>query len=94
MTQELIVYPYPDGGIVVLHTVTKEDIHVVAQRDVPKDIPYIIINIEDLPKDRDFRSAWDADFSNPDGYGLGFDEWYKLNSTDSENTTDISENKV
>jgi hypothetical protein len=40
----------------------------IAKKDVPKGIPYKIIDASDLP-DREFRNAWTADFDNPDGIG-------------------------
>ena len=40
----------------------------VCAKDVPTGAPYLVIDSSELP-DREFRSAWEADFSNPDGYG-------------------------
>ena len=36
-----------------------------------------IINLEDLPIESDFRNAWSADFSEPDGYGMNMEEYYE-----------------
>lgn len=47
----------------------------VARKDVPAGVPYKIIDTAELPSDRIFRNAWEADFSNPDGYGIGHDAW-------------------
>ena len=49
---------------------------VVARKDVPAGVPYKIVNSEDLPQDHTFFNAWEADFSNPDGYGIGPEDWF------------------
>ena len=41
----------------------------ICAKDVPTGVPYLIIDSSELPADREFRDAWQADFSNPDGYG-------------------------
>jgi hypothetical protein len=41
----------------------------ICVKDVPTGVPYRIIDSSELPADREFRSAWEADFTNPDGYG-------------------------
>jgi len=41
----------------------------ICAKDVPTGVPYLIIDSSELPADREFRDAWEADFSNPDGYG-------------------------
>jgi hypothetical protein len=41
----------------------------VCVKDVPTGVPYRIIDSSELPADREFRDAWEADFTNPDGYG-------------------------
>ena len=66
-----IIHPY-NSGIAILcpcgDTLTIEEIAV---KDVPAGVPYLIIPDDMLPTDREFRAAWEADFSNPDGYGIG-----------------------
>ena len=41
----------------------------ICAKDVPTGVPYLIIDSSELPADREFRDAWQADFTNPDGYG-------------------------
>lgn len=65
-----IIYPNNNTISVVIPS-DSYNINIVAKKDVPKGIPYKIININDLPADRTFRDAWTADFSQPDGYGEG-----------------------
>lgn len=68
MTQK-IIFEDSSGGIVVLHPTGEVPIDVVARKDVPQDTPYKIIDVADVPTDRTFRAAWEADLSQPDGYG-------------------------
>tara|TARA_R110001632_G_scaffold177436_1_gene297150 strand:+ start:195 stop:548 length:354 start_codon:yes stop_codon:yes gene_type:complete len=43
---------------------------VIAEKDVPKDLPYKIVPIEDIPKDKAYRQSWKWDDSiEPDGFG-------------------------
>lgn len=43
----------------------------VAEKDVPHNLPYWIVNTSDIPTDRTFRNAWEIDesFGEPDGFG-------------------------
>ena len=48
----------------------------IARKDVPFGVPYRIIDAALIPEDRTYRDAWTADFSNPDGTGLGPHRWW------------------
>lgn len=42
----------------------------IAEKDVPKDLPYKIVSAEDIPSGRTFREAWEWDNTiEPDGFG-------------------------
>ena len=58
----------------VLNTLSIEEI---AEKDVPQDLPYWIVDDDDIPTDRTNRDAWVLDGSegNPDGYGGESDEF-------------------
>ena len=71
-----ILYPNPDGGISVIVPTGELPIEDVCQKDVPAGTPYLIVEDDDIPSDRTFRGAWEADFSNPDGYGIGADAYF------------------
>lgn len=74
-----IVYPNPyiPGGVVLLTPTGELPLQDVAQKDVPANTPYLFIDTDtDLPPDFDFFEAWEADFSNPDGEGIGADAWF------------------
>jgi hypothetical protein len=75
MTQR-IIYPTDDGGVAVLIPTGEIEIAEVARKDVPAGVAYKIVDVADIPEDRTFRGAWEADFSNPDGYGIGADAWF------------------
>ena len=46
-------------------------IEQIAEKDVPHDLPYWIVEDSIIPTDRTFRSAWEIDesFGEPDGFG-------------------------
>ena len=46
-------------------------IEQIAEKDVPNDLPYWIVEDSIIPTDRTFRSAWEIDesFGEPDGFG-------------------------
>ena len=86
MTQR-ILYPN-EGGVAVIIPTGEIAIEQVARKDVPANTPFLIVTTEDIPSDRTFRGAWEADFSNPDGYGIGADAWFaeqKLNEEQNDN---------
>ena len=59
-----IIYPTPDGGVAIIIQTGELPIEDVAKKDVPEGVPYKIIDATDLPTDRTFRNAWEADFTN------------------------------
>ena len=46
-----------------------DTMHLIAKKDVPAGVPYKIIDATDVPSDRTFREAWEADFTEFDGVG-------------------------
>lgn len=46
-------------------------IEQIAEKDVPFELPYWIVDTSRIPTDRTFRSAWEIDESigKPDGFG-------------------------
>ena len=71
-----IIYQNETGGISVIIPTGELPIEDVAQKDVPAGVPYLLADVADIPDDRTFRGAWEADFSNPDGYGIGADAYF------------------
>lgn len=73
-----IIYPTETGGI-ALGWVAKEcglSVMEAARKDVPAGVPFLIVPDEQLPKDHTFFEAFEADFSNPHGYGIGAEAWF------------------
>jgi hypothetical protein len=66
-----IIIPTPEA----LQTLTIDDI---AKKDVPAGVPYKIVDATEIPEDRTFRGAWEANITEPDGVGLGYDAWFAL----------------
>jgi hypothetical protein len=71
-----ILYPQDNGNLAIVIPTGELPIEDVAQKDVPAGIPYLLVPSNDIPSDRTFRNAWEADFSNPDGHGLGADAYF------------------
>ncbi|QOF71851.1 hypothetical protein IG197_01800 [Aminobacter sp. SR38] len=72
-----IIYPSGDG-VAVLIPAEKSGLPVqeVARKDVPAGLPFRIIATAEIPTDRSQRDLWTADFSQPDGYGIGAAAWF------------------
>lgn len=74
---QYIVYPLGDGGIAVIHPCDCGlAVAEIAAKDVPAGVPFRIVDASEIPADRTFRAAWEADFSEPDGHGLGAEAWF------------------
>lgn len=75
MMRQRIIYPLGDGVAVMTPLDCGLTVEQIARKDVPPGSPYVIIDAKEIPSDRSLRSAWRADFSEPDGYGLTAEEW-------------------
>lgn len=72
-----IIYPQASGEIAILMPMTDTmPLAELARKDVPHGAPFLILQDEQLPADWSFSAAWTADFSNPDGYGIGAQRWF------------------
>lgn len=80
-----ILYPNDNGGISIIIPADCEiTIEEIARKDVPAGTPYKIVDVSDVPTDRTFRAAWEADFSEPNGFGIGADAWFAEQATKGE----------
>jgi hypothetical protein len=74
-----IIYPQ-DHGSVALITPAPEcglSVEEIARKDVPAGVPYLIIDDTDVPNNySDYFEAWEADFSEPHGHGIGHEAWF------------------
>ena len=75
MTQR-IIYQNNDGGVSIIIPTGELAIEEVAKKDVPAGVAYKIVDEADIPSDRTFRNAWEANITEPDGYGIGADAWF------------------
>ena len=85
MTQK-IIFPNELGGISLIDPSLNCGIPLeeIARKDVPANTPYKIIDSSLIPEDHTFFNAWEADFTNPDGYGIGSEAWFaEQNSKES-----------
>ena len=69
-----IIYKNTDNSVGVLiptdEALSFATIEQIAEKDVPKDLPYKIVDVEDIPIDRTYRDAWEWDKTiEPDGFG-------------------------
>ncbi len=65
-----IIFPNELGGISVLISTGVLVIEEIAKKDVPTGVKYKIIDDTDLPSSREFRNAWEFDFTTDfDGVG-------------------------
>ena len=60
-----VVYPVMDCGL---------SLEQIALKDVPSGLPNRIIDASEIPTNRTFGfgTAWEADFSSPDGEGADY----------------------
>ncbi len=67
--EKRIIYPN-EIGIAVITPSHDLSVEETALKDVPSGVKYKIIDVSDLPQERDFRNAWEYDFTdNYDGVG-------------------------
>jgi hypothetical protein len=91
-----IIYPTDDGGVAIIIPAAECGLTIeeIAAKDVPEGKPYQIVDVSDIPEDRTFRGAWEADFTNPDGVGIGADAWFaeqEAKKLEAENDNNQSE---
>lgn len=72
---QLIVYQQRNGEIAIVMPTSELPVEEVAKKDVPAGVPYLIVDQATLPADWEYSSAWEADFSQPHGTGLGHEGW-------------------
>lgn len=73
---KIIIYPQNGGSICVVTPTGAIPVEEVARKDVPAGVPFLFVEREQLPSDEIFFNAWEADFSNPDGTGIGQQAWF------------------
>jgi len=69
-----ILYKTDEGGVAVIvpaeNALAEHTLEQIAEKDVPAGKPYKIVSVDDIPSDRTFRNAWEADEADlTDGVG-------------------------
>ena len=69
-----IIYKTDEGGAAVIvptdEALRSHTIQEIAEKDVPAGKPFKIVSVDDIPSDRTFRNAWEADEADlTDGVG-------------------------
>jgi hypothetical protein len=73
----VILFPNDDGGVAVCYPAACGlSVQEIARKDVPAGKPFLIVDESLIPADHMFFAAWEADFSEPHGYGIGPDAWF------------------
>lgn len=70
-----IIYQTDEGGVAIIIPSGELALEEVARKDVPAGVPFKIIDTVEVPDDRAFRSAWEADMTSPNGVGVGPQAW-------------------
>lgn len=75
-----IIYQNDEGGVAILiptpDCLATHTIEAIAAKDVPAGKAYKIVDVADIPNDRTFRSAWEADEASlTDGVGSDSNEF-------------------
>jgi hypothetical protein len=75
---QVIIYPQENNSIALVVPAPQCPIPIyeIARKDVLAGVPFLIVEASELPEDGEFFEAWEADFSNPDGYGIGAEAWF------------------
>ena len=77
-----IIYLNEDGGVCIIsptvEALERYSVEAIALKDVPPGLAFKIIDVADIPTDRTFRNAWEADISEPDGFGAESNEFQQI----------------
>ena len=96
------IYPYLDHVAVGRPVPQEYDVYSLfdyAQTATPKNIPFLLIEesiLLNLIKDDEFFDAWTADFSDPDGYGVGmpYEHWLSYKTENSIDNRELINNEI
>lgn len=54
-----IIYATTDGVAIIIPAECGLTIEEIAEKNVPPDVPFEIIDVSEIPQDRTFRGAWE-----------------------------------
>jgi hypothetical protein len=81
----LIIHKNTETGGICITKPVNDSIEVALAKAVPEGVPYFIVEDDVIPNDYTFRGAWTVDFSNPDGVGIGREQWEATNEVKDDN---------
>lgn len=87
MSTTVILYPSESGTVLTRPVDLTIPLLELARGVTPAGVPFILVDESELP-DADYFAAWAADFSEPDGYGIGPEAWAIERQTVSNANTD------
>tara|TARA_R110000796_G_C14458418_1_gene424218 strand:- start:370 stop:585 length:216 start_codon:yes stop_codon:yes gene_type:complete len=69
--QKRIIYQTQNGGVaIIIPADCGLTVEQIAKKDVPTGLPYKIVNVSEIPKDRSERDQWSVDGADlTDGVG-------------------------
>jgi hypothetical protein len=74
---QIVIHPQENGEIAIIVPTGEIPVEEVARKDVPPGVPYFILDHTELPHpDWDYSAAWEGDFSQAHGVGVGAEEWF------------------
>lgn len=75
----LIVFTHPKHGLGVSRpfVTDKYNLNDIAMTVVPEGVSFIFVDEADVPVTPAEYAAWQPDFSNPDGIGVGAEEMHR-----------------
>jgi hypothetical protein len=78
----VIAYLDESGGVSIVYPASECPLSIkeIAEKDVPAGRPYMFVPAEAIPTDHTFFNAFELDFSDPSGYGIGAEAWFARQS--------------
>lgn len=58
-------------GLKILIPAIKIDPIIIGEKDVPAGLFFMIVDADQLPKDRSNRNAWECDINESNAHGIG-----------------------
>lgn len=74
---KVIIYDNGSGGVeMIVPCDADKPVSETALMCVPEGQPFLIVDKAELPESQEYIDAWEADFSEPDGVGLGTTKYW------------------
>lgn len=60
-----------EKGLNIITPLIALDAKIIAEKDVPAGLLFMIVDADQLPKDRSNRNAWECDINESNAHGIG-----------------------